>query len=67
MKYWRVLILGSFLTIACMHGGPVKAMSRAGHILQPAKQTWVCPLIPNGRTVVSREACFILHWPEPTL
>jgi hypothetical protein len=72
MKRWRLLIAGTILTVAAgLHSGDVKAAPchlRACKILQrQATQPWVCPQTPSGRVVVSREVCFVLNWPEPTL
>ena len=43
------------------------ARPRSARIMQPERQTWICPELPSGRLVVSRGVCAILGWPEPTL
>jgi len=61
-----LVVLGLMLVVAVTTARGARC-PRACRILQPPRQTWVCPSTPGGRTVVSREACFVLGWPEPTL
>lgn len=74
-KAWPLVLLVAFgfmLVVAVTTARGSSPTSRrcdraACRVLGPARQTWVCPQTPGGAVVVSREACFVLHWPEPTL
>ena len=47
---------------------PRKAPPRAARILSGlVAGRWICPMLPNGRVVVSAEACFRTGAPEPEL